>query len=56
MRFTCGRFKIERLVIVLLLVFIVQNSLSVYNLQSLGIENSPLLNIQYSISNFGFAP
>lgn len=32
-------------------------SLSVYNLQALGSKNDPaLLNISYSIANFGFAP
>lgn len=31
-------------------------TLAVYNLEALGVKNDALLNISYSIANFGFAP
>lgn len=42
--------------ILVILITLTSCNLSVYNLQALG-ENDPnLLNISYSIANFGFAP
>lgn len=40
----------------IVLVAVAAGTLSVYNLQALGQEAPALLDIQYSIANFGFVP
>jgi hypothetical protein len=40
----------------MVLLSIADCSLSVYNLQALGEDQPALLNISYSIANFGFVP
>lgn len=47
---------LRSLVLVLAVVSLAGATLSVYNLQALGESNAELLDIPYSIANFGFAP
>lgn len=47
---------IGSMVLLLAVVWLGGASLSVYNLQALGESNTELLDIPYSIANFGFAP
>ena len=42
--------------LVLAVLSLASATLSVYNLQALGESNAELLDIPYSIANFGFAP
>ena len=44
------------LIILIVLVGITNATLSVYNLQGLEQNDQSLLNIKYSIANYGFAP
>lgn len=47
---------LRSMVLVLAMCSLAGATLSVYNLQALGESNEELLDIPYSIANFGFAP
>ncbi len=48
--------KTKSYILFLTLLSIATATLSVYNLQALGENDQTLLNISYSIANYGFAP
>ncbi len=52
-----GKYQeVLALVVLVLLISTGEATLSVYNWQALGGTDSSLLNISYSIANYGFAP
>lgn len=56
MKYQNGWARLLRMGIIMVLVALGHSNLSVYNLQALGESNAQLLNIPFSIANFGFAP